>query len=143
MSAYKYMTGEGGIRFLGNWSLRITPLADFNDPFELRPPAGRVFTDEYVDTIFQDNAPRMMIPDLAEQMTRSLGQILTPQEITDFVTCIITPSDAKMQVSMLKNIQRKIPGFSGVKFFQLQEQVKSQLPILMQQAREIAKSHLP
>lgn len=143
MSAYKYMTGEGGIRFLCSWRLRITPPADFNDPFELRPPVGRVFTEEYVDAQFQDAAPQMAIADLTEQLTRNLGPMLTQQEITDMVTCMITPPDANTQTRVLMNLERKIPGFSRANFIQLQEQLKSQWPALLQQARELAATHLP
>lgn len=143
MSAYKYMTGEGGIRFLCSWSLRITPPADFNDPFELRPQVKRVFTEEYVDVQFQDAAPRMAITEMTEQLTPALGAILTQQEITDMVTCMLTPPDANTQARVLKNLERKIPGFSRVSFAQLQKQLKSQWPTLMQQARELAATHLP
>lgn len=143
MSAYKYMTDEGGLRFLRSWCLRITPPADFNDPFELRPPVGRLFTEEYVDIQFQEAAPQMAITDMTEQLTPTLGAVLTQQEIADMVTCMVTPPDARTQARVLKNLVRKIPGFSRANFVQLQKQLQSQWPVLMQQARELASTHLP
>ena len=126
-----------------SWCLRITPPADFNDPFELRPPVKRLFTEEYVDVQFQEAAPQMAITDMTEQLTPTLGAILTQQEITDMVTCMVTPPDAKTQSRVLKNLARKIPGFSRANFVQLQNQLLSQWPLLMQQAGELASTHLP
>lgn len=143
VSAYKYMTSEGGIRFLRSWCLRITPPADFNDPFELRPQIQQVFTEEYLDVQFQAAVPQMAITELTEQLTPTLGAILTQEEITDMVTYMVTPPDANTHSRVLENLERKIPRFSRATFAQLQQQVKSQWPTLMQQARELAATHLP
>jgi len=143
MSAYKYMTSEGCTRFLRSWNLRITPPADFNDPFELRPPVERVFTEDYVDEQFREAAPQMAITDLTEQLTPTLGAVLTKQEITDMVTCMVTPPDATTQARVLQNLERKIPRFSRANFVQIQKQLQAQWPSLMQQARDLASTQLP
>lgn len=139
MSVYKYMTDEGGLRFLRNWYLRITPPADFNDPFELRPPVEQLFTEEHVDVLFQEAALQMSIPDITEQLTPALGGVLTQQEITDMVTCMVIPPDTETQGRVLKNLARKIPTFSRTNFVQLQSQVL----VLMKQAQELTLTHLP
>lgn len=37
MSAFKYVTPRGALRFLRTWALRVTPADQFNDPFEMHP----------------------------------------------------------------------------------------------------------
>lgn len=143
MSAYKYMTDEKGLRFLRSWFLRITPPADFNDPFELRPPAGRLFTEEYVDALFQEEALQIAITYLTEQLTPDLSGRLTQQEITEMVTCMVAPPDGRTQAHILKNFAQKLPGVSSPIFLQFQERLQSQWPVLMQQARELTSAHLP
>lgn len=143
ISAYKYVTAEGGLRFLRGWSLRLTPPAEFNDPFELRPPTSQVFTENYVDLLFRNVAPQMAIDDLTEQLTTSLGTRLSPKEIADIATFIITPSDAHSQYQMLKSLGRKNPGLSLTKLVQIQKQVQAQWPAMMEMARETAALVLP
>lgn len=143
MNAYKYMTSEGGIRFLSSWSLRITPPEDFNDPFELRPQVDRMFTEGFVDAQFQEVVPQMVISELVVQLTPNLGRFLNQQDINDMVTCIVMPTDANKQAQLSKKLLRKMPGFSHSNFLQLEKQLKSQWPVLVQQAREMVATHLP
>lgn len=141
MNAYKYMTSEGGIRFLSSWSLRITPTEDFNDPFELRPQVEGVFSENYLYEQFQEAAPQMAIDDLTAQLLPILGRFLNQKDIADMVACILIPTDENKQV--LKNLTRKIPNPSRSIFMRLKNQLKSQWPALMQQARDMAATHLP
>lgn len=143
MNAYKYLTAEGGLRFLRNWTLRITPPAEFNDPFELRPQMEQVFTADYIDKQFQNTALGIAITEIATQIKPVFGGVLTEQEIIDVVTCMIQPTDSDIQAEMLKKVESKFPGFSRAEFSQVQEQMKSLLPIVMQQARLSTVSMLP
>lgn len=131
MRAYKYMTSTGGVRFLKNWSLRVTPPADFNDPFELRPSVERVLTEEHVDARFQVDAPQMLVEELTKLLTSVFGAVLTQQDISDMVTCMLGQPDVSTQIRFLKNIERKIPGFASADFIELQKQIKLQLPVLL------------
>lgn len=143
MNVYKYMTSEGGIRFLSSWSLRITPPEDFNDPFELRPQVDQMFTEDFLEAQFQEVVPQMVISELTVQLTPNLGQVLNQQEINDMVTCLVMPTDADKQAQLSKKLICKIPEFSHSKLVQLETQLKLQWPVLMRQAREMAATHLP
>lgn len=142
-SACKYMMAEGGLRFLRNWSLRLTPPADFNDPFELRPPSDRIFTEAYVDLEFQNAAPQMAIDNLTELLTSHLGNHLSREEIAELATCMVTPVYAQSQDRILKKLSHKIPSFSRTVFLRLQKQIQEQWPAMMQQAKVAAATVIP
>lgn len=59
------------------------------------------------------------------------------------VTCMVTPPDANTQVRILKNLERKIPELSPAIFVLLQNQLQTQWPEMMRQARSMASSYLP
>ena len=44
-SVFKYVRSAAALRYLKNWSLRITPPDQFNDPFEFRPAVNLSFKD--------------------------------------------------------------------------------------------------
>jgi hypothetical protein len=143
VSVYKYMTADGGIRFLSTWVLRITPPADFNDPFELRPPAQRLFTQEYLEQALRSGAPDMAIEELSQQLLRGLQGRLTAAETTEWVTCMIKPPDARTQTRILKNVRRKVPGLSHTKLLAMQNEARRLWPIFMQRAGAFAANVLP
>lgn len=137
------MAVEGGLRFLRDWSLRITPPADFNDPFELRPSIESVFTEEHIDEQIENEATQMAITNIVEMLTSTFGAILTKQDIADMATCIVMPSSSDIETGVVDILQQKIPEFSRVNFAKCKKQFQSQWVASMQLARESAISRLP
>jgi hypothetical protein len=135
MSVYKYMAAEGGLRLLRTSQIRITPPAQFNDPFELRPPVAAMVTEEYMDVLIAEGAPSTAIAELATQLTPRFGSFLSSNEVRELASSFINPLGASAQKSLVRKIRRGIPQFSAAKLTELQKLSRAQFPILLQQGR--------
>jgi hypothetical protein len=143
MTICKYMTAEGGIRFLRSWQLRITPPSDFNDPFELRPPIEPLFSEEYVAKTFHDAAPEAAVEEMASQLTPTFARILSRDEVVTLARSLLVKPDDATQKRLLRTLQRKVPGFKPRAFLAWQADTQRRTPGLLQEARASAADVLP
>jgi hypothetical protein len=143
VSVYKYVSAEGGIRFLRDWELRVTPPEEFNDPFELRPPAGELFTSEYLNKQLENAAPQMMLDDLTQQLRPTLKGQLTDEEIGQLVTCLLPGADAELEQRVKRTVVAKIRTLDDGRFEQIQHATRAAYPALLAQARIATSLILP
>ncbi len=71
MTVCKYMSARWGVQFIKDWHLRITPPAEFNDPFELKSPTPELFSKDDFSRSFEDAA----VPLATEELGKHLAQM--------------------------------------------------------------------
>lgn len=139
----KYMSADGALRFLRSWELRITPPAEFNDPFELRPPAGQMFTEAYVNREFNESAPQMIVDELVKQWTPTFGAVLNPREIQDLVICLLPNADPALERKVLSQLVPRVAELAEGRYLKIQQTLRAQYPSMIQQAKRMASAVLP
>jgi hypothetical protein len=143
MSVYKYVTAEGGLRLLRTLELRITPPAEFNDPFELRSPVGSMVTEEYMDSKILDGAPEAALAEVATRLTPLFGSVLSQSEIGELASSFVTPLSSRAQQRLASKISRGIPQFSGAQLMKIQASGRAAFPTLLRQARAAMAAQIP
>jgi hypothetical protein len=143
MSVYKYLTAESGVRLLRTLELRITPPAEFNDPFELRAPVGSMITEEYMDSKILDGASDAAVAELATQLTAVFGTVLSQSEIGELASSFVTPLSSRAQQRLVSKITRRMPQFSAAQLTHMQASAQAAFPTLLQQGRAAMAEHVP
>jgi hypothetical protein len=143
MSVYKYMGAAGGLRLLDRLELRITPPAEFNDPFELRPPVGTLITAEQLDSQIVKGAPAAAIEELATRLAEGLGGALGETEIQELASSLICPLEKSTQKRLVSKLARRIPQFSASKLLRMQRSAREMFPTLLAQARAAIAEQVP
>jgi hypothetical protein len=134
------MTSQGGIRFLSDWGLRITPPVEFNDPFEFRPYMGKPLTGEYSNEIVHTETPKIIASEFSAVFQLNSGENLTPGEVSDIENCLMTPLDFNLKKRVVKNLSKKIPNFNRKNFDLCLVKIRSMQPELIQIAYDYAST---
>ncbi|MGX5652526.1 DUF2971 domain-containing protein [Hydrogenophaga borbori] len=135
------MNAHWGLDYLSNWQLKITPPADFNDPFELKSPAPEVFTSEYFEKTFNSSADGIVIEALAESFVTkfpSMPQALSIPLATAFL--------AGPNSSAFKQFEKKLRKHMGLSVKALRAQsalTHAALPAALENARRMTHAARP
>lgn len=112
MTVCKYMSSHWGLDYLSNWRLKITPPADFNDPFELKPPAPEIFTSEYFEEQFEENVERLATDELAKKLMELSNNLLPHDLSLQMAMAFIDGTESLTYKRLVKKLTKKYPRFS-------------------------------
>lgn len=75
MQLYKYISGEGALRFFRSGMLRFTQPAEFNDPFEMQPFLKGLADDTVLEKQFDEQFGTTLDPEIENMLAK-----LTPEQ---------------------------------------------------------------
>lgn len=135
MKAYKYMTADGGFRFLENWSLRITPSEDFNDPFELKPEAENMLPDKDVLGMYE-NGMEMLRKEIIKEFNKVFNKFLPESEISILASYAMVFENSKSQNDFLNKLENDFKGFSAKTFIESKKKIEPILKKLIKMVQD-------
>jgi hypothetical protein len=142
MTVCKYMSPHWGLDYLSNWHLKITPPAEFNDPFELKAPSNEVFPAHYFERQFDKVVHDLAVDELAKALVQHSPQPV-PHEIAARVAAALTehPGSARQSEELLK--LRDIPNFNPQPLLEMSAKVSAIWPALLESCRQTCLHALP
>ncbi len=140
MSVYKYMTAQWGLDFVLKGQLKITPPAEFNDPFELQPPVPEMFTLEHLMSEFEASVNQLVIDELAGSLARASN---FPMEAAQALAQALLGGPDSLAYKALVEQFRMFPGFSEPELHAIAATTRDMLPQLLDNARHHLQSVHP
>lgn len=153
MNAFKYLTITGCLRLLDTLSLRLTPPAEFNDPFELHPPVENFFDTEQITAEAKKEIPERAIDDVAQILEKHYNHRLTVAECRELIQLARININRKQLIHKLQKFNKKVPelninNFSAIRskvegaFKKINDAITLISPTLILKANEEAKKAL-
>lgn len=140
MSVYKYMPARWGLDFLATGRLKLTPPAEFNDPFELQPPVPELFGEEHLLGEFDASVQGIVLDELAKAIGTALG---LPVEASRVMAEAFRDGPDSEGYKALVDGLRIYPGFSERDFRAATTSTRDMLPQLIENARRELRAARP
>lgn len=140
MSVYKYMSARWGLAFLATERLKLTPPAEFNDPFELQPPVPELFGEQHLLREFDASVQGHVLQSLAEALAKALG--LPPEPSLAMAAAFRDGPESEGYKALVEGL-RIYPGFSERDFRAATAATRAMLPQLIENARRELQAARP
>lgn len=123
MSAYKYMTVSGALRYLSTWALRVTPPFEFNDPFEMRSTV-ELLSEEVVSRYFDSALPDLP-QQLATEFCSQFGTAVPIERVMQLVTELFGDMTIEQEAGFAQRVIESFPGLPVEMFVNLRMKFRS------------------
>ncbi len=140
MSIYKYVSARWGLSFLATGKLKLTPPAEFNDPFELQPPVPELFDETHFLGEFDASVQQHVLQGLAEGFSKAFG--LPSEPSLAIAAAIRDGPESAAYKSLVKGLS-VYPGFSEKPLRAAAAATRDTLPQLIAHARRELQSVRP
>lgn len=141
MTVCKYMNAHWGLDYLSNWRLKITPPADFNDPFELKSPAPELYTSEFFEDTFNSSADAIAIEAVAESFVTKFPRM--PQALSVPLATAFLAGPRSSAFNQFEKKLRKHMGLSSKALHAQSALAHAAMPAILENARRETHANRP
>jgi len=142
MTVCKYMSAHWGLDYLKNWHLKITPPAEFNDPFELRPPAPAVYRVEDTVKSVRSLDINSLAADLAKRMEPQFPALNSVQ-VLQFVESLMPSAAPEAKSRVRKMLRKKMPKFTATHYLVAERRMHAGWPKIFADVQTVLNHSLP
>lgn len=143
MTVCKYMSAHWGLDYLSKWHLKITPPAEFNDPFELRPLASNVFREEDTASSLRKLDVEAITNDVAKSLEPLFAGKLSPYQVRDFVRSLMPGAPLKSKARARKMLGKAMPEFTVMHYKEAERNMQARWPEVLGEVEAQVNAALP